>query len=77
MLITASSPEAITEHSVTNIDEASVTEAQYFVKKMRTLGMRAELKQSGGHKRMNEWPMTPDSAKKCRVLDAHPSGASL
>ena len=77
LLITASSPEAITVHSVPNIDEASVTEAQYFVKKMRTLGMRAEPKQSGGHKRINEWAMTPDSAKKCRVLEVHPSGASF
>ena len=64
-------------HSVTHIDEASVTEAQYFVKKMRALRMRTEPKQSDGHKRINEWAMTPDSAKKCRVLEAHPSGASL
>ena len=77
LLITAASPEAITVHSVTHIDEASVTEAQYFIKKMRTLGMRAEPNQSGEHKRMHEWPMTPDSAKKCRVLEAHPSGAGL
>ena len=77
LLITSSSPEAITVHSVTHIDEASVTEARYFIKKMRTLGMRAELKQSRGHKRMNEWGQPPDSAKKCRVLDAHPSGESL
>ena len=33
LLITASSPEAITVHNVTHIDEASVTEAQYFIKK--------------------------------------------
>ena len=77
LLITASSPEANPVHSVTHIDEASVTEAQYCIKKMRTLGMCAEPKQSGEHKRMNEWPMTPNSAKQCRVLEAHPSGASL
>ena len=77
MLITASSPEAITVHSVTHIDEATVDEAQYFIKKMRTLGMRAEPQQSGGHKRMREWDKTPESAKECRVLDAHPSGESL
>ena len=56
---------------------ASSPEAQYFVKKMMTLGMRTEPKQSGGHKRINAWALTPDSAKKCRVLDAHPSGASF
>ena len=50
---------------------------QLVAKKMRTLGMRAEPKQSGAHKRMNEWDTSPDSAKKCRVLDAHPSGESL
>ena len=44
---------------------------------MMTLGMRAEPQQSGGLKRMNEWDKTPDSAKKCRVLDAQPSGESL
>ena len=77
LLITASSPEAIAVHSVTHIDEDTVAEAQYFIKKMRTLGMRAEPQQSGGHKRMNEWDKTPDSAKKCRVLAAHPSGESL
>ena len=77
LLITASSPEAITVHCVTHIDEATVAEAQYFIKKMRTLGMRAEPQQSGGHKRMNAWDKSPDSAKKCRVLDAHPSGESL
>ena len=77
LLITASSPEAVTVHSVTHIEEASVTEAQYFIKKLRALGMSAEPNQSGGHKRMRELDRTPDSAKKCRVLDAHPSGASL
>eukprot|EP00974_Lingulodinium_polyedra_P002036 191741-Lingulodinium_polyedra.AAC.1 len=77
LLITASSPEAITVHSVTHIDEATVAEAKYFIKKMRTLGMRAEPQQSGGRKRMNEWEKTPDSAKKCKVLDAHPSGESF
>ena len=77
LLITASSPEAITVHSVTHIDEATVAEAQYVITKMMTYGMRAELQQSGGHKRMNQWDKSPDSAKKCRVLDAHPSGESL
>ena len=77
LLITAASPEAITVHSVTHIDEATVAEAQYFIKNMRTLGMRAEPQQSGGHKRMREWDKTPESATKCRVLDAHPSGESL
>ena len=77
LLITASSPEAMTVHSVTHIDEASVTEAQYFIKKLRTLGMRAEPKQSGEHKRMHQWDKTPDSAKQCRVLEAHPTGESL
>ena len=41
-------------HNVTHIDEGAVTEAEYFMKEMRTLGMRAELQQSGEHKRMNE-----------------------
>ena len=77
LLITASSQEAITVHSVTHIDENAVKEAEYFIKKMRTLGMRTELQQSGGHKRMNEWSKTPDSAKKCRILEGHPSGESL
>ena len=77
LLITACSKEAITVHNVTHIDEGAVTEAQYFIKKMRTLGMRAELQQTGEHKRMNELSKTPDSAKKCRILDGHPSGESL
>ena len=77
LLITACSKEAITVHNVTHIDEGAVTEAQYFIKKMRTLGMRAELQQTGEHKRMNELSNTPDSAKKCRILDGHPSGESL
>ena len=64
-------------HDVTHFDEGAVTEAEYFMKEMRTLGMRAEPQQSGGHKRMNEWDKSPDSAKKCRLLDAHPSGESL
>ena len=76
-LITASSPEAITVHSVPNIDEASVTEAQYFAKKMKTLGMRTEPKQSAEHKRMHEWTKSPDSAKKCRIFKVHPPGESL
>ena len=77
LLITACSEEAITVHNVTHIDEGAVTEAQYVIKKMRTLGMRAELQQTGEHKRMNELSKTPDSAKKCRILDGHPSGESL
>ena len=63
--------------SVTHIDEGAVAEAEYFIKKMRTLGMRAELQQTGEHKRMHELSKTPDSAKKCRILDGHPSGESL
>ena len=77
LLITACSKDALTVHSVTHIDDGAVTEAEYFMKKMRTLGMRAEPQQSGGHKRMNAWDNSPDSAKQCRVLDAHPSGESL
>ena len=77
LLITACSKEAFTVHNVTHFDEGAVTEAEYFMKEMRTLGMRAELHGSGEHKRMNELSKTPDSAKKCRVLDAHPTGESL
>ena len=77
LLISGCSKDGITVHSVTHIDEAAVTEAQYFITKLRTLGMRTELQQSGDHKRMNEWSKTPDSAKKCRVLEGHPSGESL
>ena len=39
--------------------------------------MRAELHQSGERKRVNELSKTPDSAKKCRILEVHPSGESL
>ena len=77
LLITACSKDALTVHSVTHIDETAVAEAEYFMKKMRTLGMRAEHQQSGEHKRMSEWSTTPDSAKKCRILNGHPSGDSL
>ena len=77
LLITGCSKDIITVHSVTHIDEGTVTEAQYFINKLRTLGMRTELQQSGGHKRMSAWSTTPDSAKKCRVLEGHPSGDSL
>ena len=77
LLISGCSKDSITVHSVTHIEEAAVTEAQYFITKLRTLGMRTELQQSGDHKRMNEWSKTPDSAKKCRVLEGHPSGESL
>ena len=47
LLITACSKEAVTAHNVTHFDEGVVTEAEYFMKEMRTLGMRAELQQSG------------------------------
>ena len=77
LLITGCSEEGLTVHNVIHIEEGAVTEAEYFIKHMRTLGMRAELQQSGGHKRMNELTQTPDSAKKCKILDAHPSGESL
>ena len=77
LLITGCSQDAITVHSVTHVDEEAVTEAQYFIKKLRTLGMRTELQQSGEHKRMNALMKTPDSAKKCRILETHPSGESL
>ena len=77
LLISACSKGAVTVQSVTHIDEDAVTRAEYFFMKMRKLGMRAELQQSGEHKRMNEWPKTPDSAKKCRILEGHPSGDSL
>jgi hypothetical protein len=77
LLITGCSKDALTVHSVTRIEEGAVAEAEYFMKKMRTLGMRAELQNSGEKKRMHEWSKTPDSAKKCNVLDAHPSGESL
>ncbi len=77
LLITGCAKEAITVHNVTHIDEGAAAEAAYFMKKMRTLGMRAELQQAGEHKRMNEWSKTPDSAKKCRVLEVNPSGESL
>jgi hypothetical protein len=77
LLITGCSKDALTVHSVTRIEEGAVAEAEYFMKKMRTLGMRAELQNSGEKKRMHEWSKTPDSAKKCKVLEAHPSGESL
>ena len=54
LLITGCSKEAITVHNVTRIDESAVAEAEYFMKKMRTLGMRAELQQCGDRKRMDE-----------------------
>ena len=47
------------------------------INKMRTLGMRAEYVESDGIKRMCEWEKTPDSANKCRSLEAHPTGESL
>ena len=77
LLITAAAPDALTVHSVTHIDPSAVHEAKYFIKKMRTLGMRAEYVESDGMKRMCEWARTPDSAKKCRTLETHPTGESL
>ena len=77
LLITGCSKEALTVHNVTRIEEGAVAEAEYFMKKTRTLGMRAELQNSGEKKRMHEWSKTPDSAKKCKVLEGHPSGESL
>ena len=77
LLITAVAPEALTVHSVTHIDPGAVHEAQHFINKMRTLGIRAEYVESDGIKRMCEWEKTPDSAKKCRSLEAHPTGESL
>ena len=77
LLITAAEPEALTVHSVTHIDPGAVHEAKYCLKKMRSLGMRAEYVESDGMKRMCEWARTPDSAKKCRTLEAHPTGDSL
>ena len=77
LLTTAVAPEALTVHSVTHIDPGAVHEAKYFIKKMRTLGMRAEYLESDSIKRMCEWEKTPDSAKKCRSLEAHPTGESL
>ena len=47
LLITSCSAEGLTVHNVTHIDEGAVTEAEYFMNEMRTLGMRAELQQSG------------------------------
>ena len=47
LLITACSKEAFTVHNVTHFDEGVVTEAEYFMKEMRKLGMCAELQQSG------------------------------
>ena len=67
LLITASAPETLTVHSVTHIDPGAVHEAKYFIKKMRTLGMRAEYLESDSIKRMCEWEKTPDSANKCRI----------
>ena len=40
---------------VTHVEEGAVAEAEYFIKKLRTLGMRAELQNSGEKKRMHEW----------------------
>ena len=77
LLITAAAPESLTVHSVTHIDPGAVHEAKYFIKKMRTLGMRAEYVESDGMKRMCEWAKTPDSANKCRSSEAHPTGESL
>ena len=77
LLITTCSEEAITVHNVTHIHEGAVREMQYFIQKMRTIGMRAGLQQTREDKRMNELSKTHGSAKRCRILDAHPSGESL
>ena len=77
LLITACSKEAVTVQNATRVEEGAVAEAEYFIKKMRTLGMRAELQNSGESKRMHEWSKTPESANKCKVLEGHPSGESL
>ena len=76
LLITAAAPESLTVHGVTHNDPGAVHEAKYFIKKMRTLGMRAEYVESDGVKRMCMWASTPDSAKKCRTSEAHPTGDS-
>ena len=77
LLITAAAPDALTVHSVTHIDPSAVHEAKYFIKKMRTLGMRAEYVEPDGVKRMCDWTNTPESAKRCRTLAEHPTGESL
>ena len=77
LLITGASLGAFTVHSVTHVEAGTEREAKYFIKKMRTLGMRAEHAESSGLKRMNDWDKTPESAKRSRTLDAHPSGESL
>ena len=77
LLRTAAAPEALTVHSDTHIDPGAVHETKYFIKKMRTLGMRAGYQESDSIKRMCEWEKTPDSAKKCRSLEAHTIGESL
>ena len=67
-------PNTVTIHgycSVGNLLDFAM-EAEYFMKQLKTLGMRAELQQSGGHKPVNELTQTPDSAKKCRILDVLP-----
>ena len=77
LLITGAATDALTVHSVTHIDAGAVDEAKYVLKKMRTLGMRAKYGGSDSIKRMSEWPLTPDSAKKCKTLQEHPTGESL
>ena len=77
LLITGAATDALTVHSVTHIDAGAVDEAKYVLKKMRTLGMRAKYGGSDSIKRMSQWPLTPESAKKCKTLETHPSGESL
>ena len=64
-------------HSVTHVEASTEKEAMSFNPKMRTLGMRAEHSGSSGLNRMNDLDKTPESANRCRTLDAHPSGESL
>ena len=77
LLITGATPESLTVQSVTHLEPTAVKEAKYFIRKMRTLGMRAKYGGSDAVKRMSEWATTPDSAKKCKKLEAHPTGDSL
>ena len=77
LLITSATGDALTVHSVTHIEPSAVSEARYFMRKMRTLGMRAEHVESERRKRISEWGTPPTSAKKCRTLELQPTGGSL
>ena len=54
LFITGAAPGALTVHSVTHVEAGTENEARHFVKKMRTLGMRAEHAESSGLKCMND-----------------------